>query len=166
MKSFRHILLKPTATIKEALKIIDSGADFIIGHHAHMIQSFEEYKGKKIFYGVGNCVFPDFKLRSHFDGSSFTKISAKKQREHNKKSLMININEQLNVSFNKLYFDGVGLQYQKNKINNFFIPKSREIFESKYNMYKKIDMIKKFFESPKIPNIQQIKRLITKEKIK
>ncbi|MEE8057523.1 MAG: CapA family protein [Pseudomonadales bacterium] len=39
--------------------LIDLGVDAIIGHHAHIIQGFEYYKGKPIFYGLGNCYFPN-----------------------------------------------------------------------------------------------------------
>ena len=36
---------------------IDSGADLVIGHHPHVIQNIEKYKGKFIFYSLGNFVF-------------------------------------------------------------------------------------------------------------
>ena len=36
---------------------IDSGADLIISHHPHVSQEIESYKGKKIFYSLGNFVF-------------------------------------------------------------------------------------------------------------
>lgn len=36
---------------------IDSGADLVIGHHPHTIQTVEEYKGKYIFYSLGNFIF-------------------------------------------------------------------------------------------------------------
>ena len=37
--------------------IINSGADLIIGSHTHLFQDIELYKGKYIFYGLGNFVF-------------------------------------------------------------------------------------------------------------
>ncbi len=40
-----------------ATKTIDAGADLIIGHHSHVIQNWEVYKGKFIFYSLGNFVF-------------------------------------------------------------------------------------------------------------
>lgn len=40
-----------------AHKLIDSGADIIFGHHPHVIQPMEVYKGKAIFYSLGNFVF-------------------------------------------------------------------------------------------------------------
>lgn len=36
---------------------IDAGADLIIGHHPHVIQDYTEYKGKFIFYSLGNFIF-------------------------------------------------------------------------------------------------------------
>jgi poly-gamma-glutamate capsule biosynthesis protein CapA/YwtB (metallophosphatase superfamily) len=36
---------------------IDSGADLIIGHHPHVLQRVEQYKGKYILYSLGNFVF-------------------------------------------------------------------------------------------------------------
>lgn len=42
---------------KLARRLIDSGADIIMGHHPHVIQGIEVYKGKPIFYSLGNFVF-------------------------------------------------------------------------------------------------------------
>lgn len=36
---------------------IDAGADVIIGHHPHWVQEIEEYRGKPIYYSLGNLVF-------------------------------------------------------------------------------------------------------------
>lgn len=36
---------------------IDAGADVIIGHHPHLPQGIEVYKGKPIFYSTGNFAF-------------------------------------------------------------------------------------------------------------
>lgn len=36
---------------------IDNGADLVIGHHPHVLQGIEEYKGKKIVYSLGNFVY-------------------------------------------------------------------------------------------------------------
>jgi poly-gamma-glutamate synthesis protein (capsule biosynthesis protein) len=40
-----------------AHRVIDEGADLVIGHHTHAIQSIENYKGKFIVYSLGNFVF-------------------------------------------------------------------------------------------------------------
>lgn len=36
---------------------IDSGADIVVGHHPHWIQTDEVYKGKPIYYSLGNLIF-------------------------------------------------------------------------------------------------------------
>ena len=36
---------------------IDAGADLILGHHPHILQGIERYKGKSILYSLGNFVF-------------------------------------------------------------------------------------------------------------
>ena len=38
-------------------KFIDAGADLVIGGHAHRIQGIEAYKGKMIFWNLGNFIF-------------------------------------------------------------------------------------------------------------
>lgn len=37
--------------------LIDCGADLVIGMHPHVMQGYEVYKGRYIFYSLGNCVF-------------------------------------------------------------------------------------------------------------
>lgn len=36
---------------------IDAGAELVIGHHPHVVQTMEKYKGKFILYSLGNFVF-------------------------------------------------------------------------------------------------------------
>lgn len=52
-------------TINEVLRqqaqaMIDAGADMIIGSHPHVIQPSEVYKGKYIYYSLGNFVFDQY----------------------------------------------------------------------------------------------------------
>jgi len=42
-----------------AFELIDIGVSAIIGHHPHIVQGFEVYKEKPIFYSLGNFYFPD-----------------------------------------------------------------------------------------------------------
>jgi poly-gamma-glutamate synthesis protein (capsule biosynthesis protein) len=50
---------KPQAgDVARAHAMIDAGADGIFGHHAHRLQPLEFYKGRPIFYGLGNFVWP------------------------------------------------------------------------------------------------------------
>jgi poly-gamma-glutamate synthesis protein (capsule biosynthesis protein) len=38
--------------------LIDAGADMVVGHHPHILQGIEKYKGGMIFYSMGNFMFP------------------------------------------------------------------------------------------------------------
>lgn len=40
-----------------AKRYIDAGADLVIGSHPHVLQGMEYYKGKPIFYSLGNFIF-------------------------------------------------------------------------------------------------------------
>lgn len=40
-----------------ARELINAGADLIVGHHPHVLQPIEKYKGKYIAYSLGNFVF-------------------------------------------------------------------------------------------------------------
>lgn len=42
---------------EEAHQIIEWGADLILGHHPHVMQGIEVYKGKIIAYSLGNFIF-------------------------------------------------------------------------------------------------------------
>lgn len=40
-----------------ARALVDSGADIVVGHHPHVLQGVEIYKGKVIAYSLGNFIF-------------------------------------------------------------------------------------------------------------
>ncbi len=44
-----------------ARKVIDAGADLVLGHHPHVIQGLEVYKNKLIAYSLGDFVFDHYK---------------------------------------------------------------------------------------------------------
>lgn len=43
---------------------IDAGATLVIGHHPHVIQPKETYRGGMIFYSLGNLVFDQFQRQA------------------------------------------------------------------------------------------------------
>ena len=43
--------------VVEAHALIDAGADILVCHHSHTLQRIEIYKGKYIFYSIGNFIF-------------------------------------------------------------------------------------------------------------
>ena len=48
----------PTPRMKATYRFfIDAGVDVVVNHHQHCYSGYEEYKGKFIFYGLGNFCF-------------------------------------------------------------------------------------------------------------
>jgi len=51
-----------------AHRLVDAGADIVIGHHPHYVQPIELYRGSLILYSVGNFVFHKWGLvQGHAD---------------------------------------------------------------------------------------------------
>ncbi|KKW47589.1 MAG: hypothetical protein UY99_C0026G0019 [Parcubacteria group bacterium GW2011_GWA1_59_11] len=40
--------------------LADAGADLLVGHHPHVAQEIEVYRGKAIFYSLGNFIFDQY----------------------------------------------------------------------------------------------------------
>ena len=61
---------------------IDNGADFVVGAHPHVIQESELYKGKYIYYSLGNCIF-DKQIPKGTDEGLMLRISIDKNKDVN-----------------------------------------------------------------------------------
>lgn len=46
--------------VELAHRFADAGADLVIGHHPHVVQTMEIYNGVPIFYSLGNFVFDQY----------------------------------------------------------------------------------------------------------
>ena len=68
-----------------AFELIDLGVDAIIGHHPHIVQGYEIYKNKPIFYSLGNFYFPDAKYSGY----------EMKYNENAKNGLCIDLNKEI-----------------------------------------------------------------------
>lgn len=48
----------PTPRMKQLYRFfVDAGADVVVNHHQHCYSGYEQYRGKYIFYGLGNFCF-------------------------------------------------------------------------------------------------------------
>ncbi len=56
--------LASSRQVKLARLMIDAGASAVVGGHPHVTQNIEWYKGKPIFYSLGNFVFNGFEENS------------------------------------------------------------------------------------------------------
>lgn len=61
--------LQPLESVKDlAHEFVDAGADLIIGSHPHVVQGKEVYKGKTIYYSLGNFIFDQYFQKETTEG--------------------------------------------------------------------------------------------------
>ena len=53
---------------------IDAGADLVLGHHSHVVQGLETYRGGLIAHSLGNYVFPGMYLTEYGEQSMVLRI--------------------------------------------------------------------------------------------
>jgi poly-gamma-glutamate capsule biosynthesis protein CapA/YwtB (metallophosphatase superfamily) len=58
--------------VEQSHKMIDAGADVIFGAHSHRLQPMETYRGRPIFYSLGNLVWP--RLRRPMSTSAVAEV--------------------------------------------------------------------------------------------
>lgn len=52
-----HTLRPVNSQRWDAHQLIQAGADVLVCHHTHTLQTIEEFHGKKIYYSIGNFIF-------------------------------------------------------------------------------------------------------------
>lgn len=145
--------------VKIAHQCINSGADMIIGHHPHVMQSYEIYKGKYIFYSLGNFIFPDLDVPSNYNGETFTDRYRKKQELEHRQSIVVSLDNELNVDFFTVELKK-GIVRQKKAFVPKWIPDSENSFHKRLIYQQKMNMIKKFIRNPKLPSLDHFKRFL------
>ena len=129
-----------------ARTFIDNGADLIIGHHSHTFQPFECYKGKYIFYSLGNFCFSDI----YQDNKLYCKLSKRQ-----KQSIVLEVDFKKNkeYSMNMIPIKNIGcyiiksdnsFQYTKFHIRNFvfkILKRSNILWKIYFFKLKKINPI-------------------------
>jgi len=141
---------------KIAHTLIENGADLIIGHHAHVIQSIEKYRGKYIFYGLGNFIFPNLDVPTRWNGKEWTARRIKKQEIEHRTSLVVELDKNLNISYYTTLLEDGKVKKIDAKIPTF-LPDSQKDFEKRLQFENRKGMLKRFIRNPKLPNINHLK---------
>jgi poly-gamma-glutamate synthesis protein (capsule biosynthesis protein) len=150
--------------VQLARKILQCGADMIIGHHTHCIQSYEMCGSKGVFYGLGNCIFPnDWDLRP--SASEFSRFRVCLPAESGL-SMMI----RLDLDCPKttpfvLRFDGAELKPAKTRMTRFSLPSmGREDYSRYYHRRQNRDLLLfslgAFLVQPRLPKPAAFFRVI------
>lgn len=87
---------KPT-DIAIARSLVDGGAHLIIGNHPHKMQCMEVYKGKHIYYSLGNCMFNDVDVPTYHNGIEFTRRFTWKFKKRSRISAKVCLNTESGV---------------------------------------------------------------------
>lgn len=161
------VYLPRRESVALARDMVDWGADIVIGAHAHVIQPFEFYKGKAIFYGLGNCIFPDLDCPSWFDESG---RAAKRYRliqmPWNRRSLAVRYCASDNtVEILGFRFDGKALAPFSCNPEKYRLP---DVSDERYESWLKRSFwfgkfrarLARYITQPKIPRIHHIKDLL------
>lgn len=75
-----HTLKPVPQQRQQAHLLIDAGVDALICHHTHTLQTIEQYKGKPIYYSIGNFIFDQSKpLNSR---ACMVKVTITKESSH------------------------------------------------------------------------------------
>ncbi len=162
-----EVYLPKPSDIQIARALVDAGADLIIGHHAHRVQAWEKYHGKYIFYGLGNCIFPDLEADAHFNEE--TGLPARrvviKMKFWNKRSIAVTYRPESNeVLLRKLYFDGKTLKASSRECScgdnqiEFGADYAGE-FRRSFVWGKTRSALFKFLREPKLPGMRHLKGL-------
>lgn len=123
------------------LKYLHYGADIIIAHHPHVVQGYEVYGNKCIFYSLGNFVFD---IEPHY------------QHEGSNESILIKINfNKKNYSFDKLFT----IIKRQNKYITCLVDNNRFIELDRENYYRNWcqDSFRVLFNKRKLTSTQNNK---------
>jgi hypothetical protein len=132
---YEYIKTPPPDVRKHAKEMIDCGVDVIVGTHPHILQGYEKYKGKYIFYSLGNFIFAN---------EIIDKMAPKKNHNDCFKSVILQISVKENGSYDcNLYpigftDEGIKMQNDAEKLQTLGeIEKISKIFYSNYRNYLK-----------------------------
>jgi poly-gamma-glutamate synthesis protein (capsule biosynthesis protein) len=142
--------------VKNARGIIDAGADLIVGHHAHVIQSFENYKNKYIFYGLGHFLFAYKDRPAYYDGEKFQSVFSPVEKQANREGLVVEFDEDFNISYSTIVFDGEGVKPCKANIPRW-LPKTQKQYNLYIRFLEKRKLIELFIRKPRVPQLKHLK---------
>ncbi|MBP1928343.1 poly-gamma-glutamate synthesis protein (capsule biosynthesis protein) [Methanolinea mesophila] len=156
---------KPSLSqIEMGRRIINEGADIIIGSHPHVLQGYEEYNDKLIIYSLGNFIF-DMKYIKKTLNSAVALIEIDEECNISLKFLPITCNPNdfsLKIANGKEYTQISDSLYKISKFlsNNFFDSKkyqnNYEKNKNKSAFFAKLSMIFHFIKNyTKYPSINR-----------
>jgi poly-gamma-glutamate synthesis protein (capsule biosynthesis protein) len=129
-----YINIPSAENIKIARLLVDNGADIVVGHHPHVVQPVERYKGKLIFYSLGNFLFDMIWSKNVRTGMAVKVVYDKTTRKFNYQIIPIYLNKDYTLFFyDRTKFDNRMKKYS-NQIRLFDKNKHEYIKKRKFRM--------------------------------
>jgi len=156
-----EIAFPSISEIEQAHKIIQAGADAYVAHHPHVIKPFEIYRGKSIYYSIGNFIFPDLNLRTYWNGVGFTRTLRKKQNRLNREGLVLAMDENGEISkVYKSFQNGnvISLEHFIAEDKGSFLNSNAYpgFYQKYYSSTRKKQLFRAFMSNPRIPRMKSI----------
>ncbi len=114
---------------------IDMGADLIIGHHPHVIQGMEEYKGRQIYYSLGNCIFDRIDGKGEYNPDSIGVVANFDDGVKTEVIPLLYTNGILDVSDNNELYEAACKRLSNDNYLSDITNVCREYYEKYYRMY-------------------------------
>lgn len=115
--------------LRLARQAVDCGADAVIGCHSHTIQSYEQYRGRWIFYGLGNYLFKAGYAQVVRDNGEIEHIPLT-LNPANRESLAVSFHIESDSGAGCLKLDNV----QPMRFSDDFLPRPIEAAELTFNL--------------------------------
>ncbi len=141
--AFEFVHYPPYGVTLEARSFIDAGADLIVGNHPHVIQGYEKYNSKDIFYSLGNFIFDSRKKITH--DSAILQAIINKDREVNCSLKFIRLNKKFQPTYPSVDVEEEMRKIIKESNLKISSPEKKELlnddscyrkFEKQYNLKK------------------------------
>ena len=148
---YEHIILPSPDQVELAHQLIELGADLIIGTHPHIIQIYENYKNKYIFYSLGNYFFPNF---HKYKSGKYCKWS-----EKNNRSIIVEINifenNTIQVNIIGLFFNSKKFKIEINNKSHLFLNEISKSFQNIFYKYDYTNFFKKYLKTHYPPYLKR-----------
>jgi len=144
--------------VKLAHAIIDTGADIVLGTHTHTMQSAETYKGRKIFYGLGNYIFPESFDAYAFDNTGNIIKTPVRHAVDSHESLSVRWDlRDCSVIMYRSVFDGATSTTRKMTQRYDSVSSSSCMYKFHLWFQYKKHSLRMFMRNPRIPSLKDIR---------
>jgi poly-gamma-glutamate synthesis protein (capsule biosynthesis protein) len=138
-----YIPIPPPTRQQRFREFVDAGADIVIGHHPHVPQGWEIYKGTPLIYSLGNFVFNQPKRSNAdqrmlaeltFSEAGLDYVKLKKVERINNSLCLINHEQQLS-DYQEFLQRSSEIVSDRKRLEDYWKKIARRLFHQRYTRY-------------------------------